>query len=204
MATTDTQQTAQFAAEAAVSAAEAKQYLIETQQGYQDISATTQEAINAATAAEAAKVAAETAEQDAQNAASSSTESATAAAESASQAAQSAAAATEFADNKFTFPTTADGLAATTNGQYFRVPQGVDNDTSFIYYQNNSGVAVESAALPGAESIAELNRKITYDDLQLIGALGGDDSNACILVDQYGEVFLVGIGGQSLQYKLKL
>ncbi|EWE61714.1 right-handed parallel beta-helix repeat-containing protein [Klebsiella pneumoniae] len=126
------------------------------------------------------------------------------AADSAAQAAQSAAAATEFADNKFTFPTTAAGLAATTNGQYFRVPQGVDNDTSFIYYQNNSGVAVESAALPGAESIAELNRKITYDDLQLIGTLGGDDSNACILVDQYGEVFLVGIGGQSLQYKLKL
>lgn len=48
MATTDTQQVSQFAAVAAVSAAEAKQYLLETQNGYQDVSASTADAKNAA------------------------------------------------------------------------------------------------------------------------------------------------------------
>lgn len=40
--------TAQLAADAAVSAAEAKQYLLETQNGYQDVSASTEAAKNAA------------------------------------------------------------------------------------------------------------------------------------------------------------
>lgn len=55
MAITDTQQTAQFAASAAVSAAEAKQYMLEAEQGYQDTSAATQQAQDAASAAELAR-----------------------------------------------------------------------------------------------------------------------------------------------------
>ncbi|OJP04899.1 hypothetical protein BK332_17135 [Escherichia coli] len=157
MATTDTQQTAQFAAEASVSAAEAKQYLIEVQQGYQDISATTQEAINAATAAEAAKNSAETAEQSAATSAAASSESATAAAGSAAQAEEYKNDASEYARNKFTFYKTSSdpdgtiaGLAATTDGQSFWVAQGPDALSAAWQYQNKAGVAVLQAKQPGS------------------------------------------------------
>ncbi|MCW9408872.1 hypothetical protein [Klebsiella quasipneumoniae] len=160
MATTDTQQTAQFAAEASVSAAEAKQYLIEVQQGYQDISATTQEAINAATAAEAAKSAAETAEQNSSVSAVASSESATAAAGSAAQAEEYASNASEYALNKFTFyktPSDPDGtiagLAATTNGQSFRVAEGPEATAAFKTYENQDGVAVLQASQPGTAAV---------------------------------------------------
>ncbi|PXK94317.1 SGNH/GDSL hydrolase family protein [Klebsiella variicola] len=160
MATTDTQQTAQFAAEASVSAAEAKQYLIEVQQGYQDISATTQEAINAATAAEAAKNSAETAEQSAATSAVASSESATAAAGSAAQAEEYKNDASEYALNKFTFyktPSDPDGtiagLAATTNGQSFRVAEGPEATAAFKTYENQDGVAVLQASQPGTAAI---------------------------------------------------
>ncbi|MDA5092272.1 hypothetical protein PGN04_31345, partial [Klebsiella quasipneumoniae subsp. quasipneumoniae] len=160
MATTDTQQTAQFAAEASVSAAEAKQYLIEVQQGYQDISATTQEAINAATAAEAAKAAAETAEQSSSASAVSSAGSATAAAGSAAQAEEYKNDASEYALNKFTFyktPSDPDGtiagLAATTNGQSFRVAEGPGATAAFKTYENQDGVAVLQASQPGTAAI---------------------------------------------------
>lgn len=160
MATTDTQQTAQFAAEASVSAAEAKQYLIEVQQGYQDISATTQKAINAATAAEASKVAAETAEQNSSASAVASSESATAAAGSAAQAEEYKNDASEYALNKFTFyktPSDPDGtiagLAATTNGQSFRVAEGPEATAAFKTYENQDGVAVLQASQPGTAAI---------------------------------------------------
>ncbi|MGT4020469.1 hypothetical protein ACVTMN_23205, partial [Escherichia coli] len=160
MATTDTQQTAQFAAEAAVSAAEAKQYLIEVQQGYQDISATTQEAINAATAAEASKVAAETAEQNSSASAVASSESATAAAGSAAQAEEYKNDASEYALNKFTFyktPSDPDGtiagLAATTSGQSFRVAEGPGATAAFKTYENQDGVAILQASQPGTAAI---------------------------------------------------
>lgn len=55
MATTDTQKTAQFAAQAAVSAAEAKQYLLSIQQPVIDISESVADAQNAAAAAEMAR-----------------------------------------------------------------------------------------------------------------------------------------------------
>lgn len=45
--------------------------------------------------------------------------------------------------NDRTYPTVDAGIAATTNGQYFRVPQGAASQYSFIYYLNNSGTAVE-------------------------------------------------------------
>lgn len=160
MATTDTQQTAQFAAEASVSAAEAKQYLIEVQQGYQDISATTQEAINAATAAEAAKAAAEAAEQNSSVSAVASSESATAAAGSAAEAEEYKNDASEYALNKFTFyktPSDPDGtiagLAATTNGQSFRVAEGPGATAAFKTYENQDGVAVLQASQPGTAAI---------------------------------------------------
>ncbi|HBY7487008.1 TPA: hypothetical protein MI658_05885 [Klebsiella pneumoniae] len=55
MTITETQKTAQLAADAAVSAAEAKQYMLEAEQGYQDTSAAAQQAQDAASAAELAR-----------------------------------------------------------------------------------------------------------------------------------------------------
>lgn len=160
MAVTDTQQAAQFSADAAVSAAEAKQYLIEVQQGYQDISATAQEAIDAATAAEAAKISAEKAEQNSSASAVASSESATAAAGSAAQAEEYKNDASEYALNKFTFyktPSDPDGtiagLAATTNGQSFRVAGGPEATAAFKTYENQDGVAVLQASQPGTAAV---------------------------------------------------
>lgn len=56
----------------------------------------------------------------------------------------------------FTFSDTASGLAGTTSGQYFRVPQGSDSDLAFIYYQNSSGTAVEVASL-GSDNKITIN-----------------------------------------------
>ncbi|WP_241597466.1 phosphodiester glycosidase family protein [Rosenbergiella epipactidis] len=59
----------------------------------------------------------------------------------------------------FTFSDTASGLSGTTDGQYFRVPQGADSEISFIYYINTNGSAVEVAKLPG-------NTSVLLDDLE--------------------------------------
>ena len=41
-----------------------------------------------------------------------------------------------------TVPDEASGLAATSNGQYFRKIIGSGNDIAFVYYRNIDGVAV--------------------------------------------------------------
>ncbi|WP_085396490.1 SGNH/GDSL hydrolase family protein, partial [Raoultella sp. YJ] len=153
MATTDTQQAAQFSAEAAVSAAEAKQYLIEAQQGYQDTSAAAQEAKDAAEAATSSEQNASTSEI---NAAQSAEE-----AEAAKiEAAAAAANASDYAKNKFTFyktPTDPDGtiagMAATTDGQSFWVAQGPDALSAAWQYQNKAGVPVLQAKQPGTAAV---------------------------------------------------
>ncbi|WP_064757767.1 hypothetical protein [Klebsiella pneumoniae] len=153
MAITDTQQTAQFAASAAVSAAEAKQYMLEAEQGYQDTSAAAQQAQDAAGSALLSKQSAATSET---NAAQSAEE-----AEAAKiEAAAAAANASDYAKNKFTFyktPTDPDGtiagLAATTDGQSFWVAQGPDALSAAWQYQNKAGVAVLQAKQPGTAAI---------------------------------------------------
>jgi len=52
-------------------------------------------------------------------------------------------------DGGATYATSAAGIAGTTSGQYFRVPQGTGSATSFIYYQNNAGVASPVAQQAG-------------------------------------------------------
>lgn len=59
----------------------------------------------------------------------------------------------------FTFPDEPAGIAGTTDGQYFRVPQGVGNVLAFRYYKNNSGVAVEVAEYVGQGSISNSVRQ---------------------------------------------
>lgn len=55
------------------------------------------------------------------------------------------------------------GLAATTNGQYFRVPQGTGSVTAFIYYKNDSGSAVPVANLAGAAALEKLVKMFSTD-----------------------------------------
>ncbi|HBT3579985.1 TPA: SGNH/GDSL hydrolase family protein, partial [Klebsiella pneumoniae] len=153
MATTDTQQAAQFSASAAVSAAEAKQYLIEAQQGYQDTSAAAQEAKDAAAAAA-------TSEQNATYSEANAAQSAAAAVDAKADAEAAASSASGYAKNKYTFYKTASdpdgtiaGLAATTDGQSFWVAQGPDALSAAWQYQNNAGVAVLQAKQPGTAAI---------------------------------------------------
>ncbi|HBX0110809.1 TPA: SGNH/GDSL hydrolase family protein [Klebsiella pneumoniae] len=153
MAATDTQQAAQFSAEAAVSAAEAKQYLIEAQQGYQDTSAAAQEAKDAAAAAA-------TSEQNATYSEANAAQSAAAAVDAKDDAEAAASSASDYAKNKFTFYKTASdpdgtiaGLAATTDGQSFWVAQGPDALSAAWQYQNKAGVAVLQAKQPGTAAI---------------------------------------------------
>lgn len=152
MTITETQKTAQLAADAAVSAAEAKQYMLEAEQGYQDTSAAAQQAQDAAGSALLSKQSAATSEEN-------SLQYATEAGVARDEAVASASTAAEFGDNKLTFADTTAGIAGTNSGQYFRVPQGVGNVLAFRYYKNNSGVAVEVAEYVGQGSISNSVRE---------------------------------------------
>lgn len=55
------------------------------------------------------------------------------------------------------------GIAGTTNGQVFRVPQSPDG--GFIYYTNNSGVAVQIAYTPGNGDVKKLQQLVFTSDL---------------------------------------
>ncbi|HBX6902632.1 TPA: hypothetical protein MIB07_25745, partial [Klebsiella pneumoniae] len=62
----------------------------------------------------------------------------------------------------FTFSDTTAGLAGTTDGQYFRVPQGEGDAVGFIYYKNSAGAAVVVASLASAE----ITKLLGKDDSQ--------------------------------------
>ncbi|HBR3346765.1 flagellar biosynthesis, cell-distal portion of basal-body rod [Klebsiella pneumoniae] len=153
MTITETQKTAQLAADAAVSAAEAKQYMLEAEQGYQDTSAAAQQAQDAAGSALLSKQSAATSEEN-------SLQYATEAGVARDEAVTAASNASEYAQNKFTFYKTASdpdgtiaGLAATTDGQSFWVAQGPDALSAAWQYQNKAGVAVLQAKQPGTSAI---------------------------------------------------
>ncbi|MGR4494841.1 hypothetical protein K8Q03_20265 [Klebsiella pneumoniae] len=153
MTITETQKTAQLAADAAVSAAEAKQYMLEAEQGYQDTSAAAQQARDAAGSALLSKQSAATSEEN-------SLQYATEAGVARDEAVTAASNASEYAQNKFTFYKTASdpdgtiaGLAATTDGQSFWVAQGPDALSAAWQYQNKAGVAVLQAKQPGTAAI---------------------------------------------------
>ncbi|HBM3269741.1 TPA: right-handed parallel beta-helix repeat-containing protein [Klebsiella michiganensis] len=153
MTITETQKTAQLAADAAVSAAEAKQYMLEAEQGYQDTSASAQQAQDAAGSALLSKQSAATSEEN-------SLQYATEAGAARDEAVTAASNASEYAQNKFTFfktPSDPDGtiagLAATTDDQSFWVAQGPDALSAAWQYQNKAGVAVLQAKQPGTAAI---------------------------------------------------
>lgn len=155
MANTDTANAKLYATQAQVAAASAKIYADQSQEasGFADAAqeSAEQSASSATSAADSALASS--------NSASSSAISATNSAASAESASASAISAAEFGDNKLTFTDTTAGLAGTTNGQYFRVPQGVGNVLAFRYYKNNSGVALEVAEYPGQGAISNSIRE---------------------------------------------
>lgn len=51
------------------------------------------------------------------------------------------------------YASVSEGLAATTDGQYFQVPQGSESSVAFKVYKNNAGIAQDVAAVPGAWAI---------------------------------------------------
>lgn len=112
-------------------------------------------------------------------------------AESARDAAES------IVDVNGTYPTIAAGLAATTSGQYFRVPQGENSDVSFIYYQNNSGTAVVVATL----SSAFINQLIGKNDNKTLAAIIDKDGLSSLVVDEKGNIFAGGDSAQSVNEK---
>lgn len=51
------------------------------------------------------------------------------------------------------YASVSEGLAATTDGQYFQVPQGSGSSVAFKVYKNTTGVAQEVAQVPGTAAI---------------------------------------------------
>lgn len=161
MANTDTANAKQYATLAQVAAAQAKIYADQSQEASGFSEEAQKAAQDSATSATSAADSAAAASTSASSSASSATDSAASAAESSAYALSAA----EFGDNKLTFTDVASGIAGTTNGQYFRVPQGVSNSLSFRYYKNNSGTAIEVAEVPGQGAITNSIRQ--YSTLTL-------------------------------------
>ncbi|HEN4834240.1 hypothetical protein [Klebsiella pneumoniae] len=97
------------------------------------------------------------------------------------------------------------GLAATENGQSFRVGQGIDNESSFIYYENRNGVAVPGAAWPGTEAVNEVKRNFqilpdgTFAILGENGIVFAIDPTALSRMVSLAVQDLISVGGASFQ-----
>ncbi|MBL3522892.1 hypothetical protein IM876_09470 [Serratia plymuthica] len=158
MALTDSQSSKQSASIAENAAAEAKSYADLASKSEDFSNQAEQSALEAsesADASEASKILSEGFANSAQI--------------SAESASAYATQAEGYGDNKYTFPDTAAGLAGVISGQYFRVPQGVDNDASFIYYLNDSGVAVAVSSEVGKAAIERAIAIATATDNRTTG-----------------------------------
>ncbi|MCW9477441.1 glycosyl hydrolase family 28-related protein, partial [Klebsiella oxytoca] len=95
----------------------------------------------------------------------------------------------------FTFPDEESGLAGTTDGQYFRVPQGEDSEIAFIYYRNNSGVATIVATTPSEKLISN---SIGHDEDSSLIKTVTPDNEVTSLQTESGEIFIAGMS-ESIQ-----
>ncbi|MEB7619833.1 sialate O-acetylesterase [Klebsiella aerogenes] len=85
----------------------------------------------------------------------------------ADRAEAAASAAEAVVDTAGTYPNIAAGLANTTDGQYFRVPQGSGASISFIWYRNVGGTAVDVADWPGTGAVKNTVREYMAEALAL-------------------------------------
>ncbi|MBT0720462.1 hypothetical protein HGT70_04095 [Rosenbergiella collisarenosi] len=93
----------------------------------------------------------------------------------------------------FTFSDTASGLAGTTSGQYFRVPQGPDASASFIYYKNDNGSAAEIARLAGnsiSEDVADNSDLVSQLVKSATGIVDYRGAKYPVIIDKQGNIML--------------
>lgn len=91
----------------------------------------------------------------------------------------------------FTFDKISSGLEGTTNNQYFRVPQGEGADSSFIYYKNIDGSAVEVAAVPSAYLVYLIRNQMIDVIYRMAGIFHGVDFPFEIVADDGGQAIAV-------------
>lgn len=89
----------------------------------------------------------------------------------------------------FTFPDEPAGIAGTTDGQYFRVPQGEGAELAFIYYRNNAGVA-QIVATTASGEIAKLVKASSDGNLVVISDI---DGVAIEVKDDFGGINIPGV-----------
>lgn len=89
----------------------------------------------------------------------------------------------------FTFPDEESGLAGTTDGQYFRVPQGEGAELAFIYYRNNAGVA-QIVATTASGEISKLVKASSDGNLVVISDI---DGVAIEVKDDFGGINIPGV-----------
>lgn len=89
----------------------------------------------------------------------------------------------------FTFPDELAGIAGTTDGQYFRVPQGEGNVVGFNYYKNSAGVAVIVASVASAEITKLLGMT---DDSGLVQTVSSDGKVTEVKTET-GDNYLAGM-----------
>lgn len=85
-----------------------------------------------------------------------------------------------------TYATTAAGLVATTNGQYFSVPASSDRE-SLILYQNSSGTAAEIKRYPSSSALAFVKDSSVATALPVF-AVTDEDNNIAFEVTRSGGV----------------
>ncbi|HHT7553825.1 TPA: glycosyl hydrolase family 28-related protein, partial [Klebsiella oxytoca] len=89
----------------------------------------------------------------------------------------------------FTFPDEPAGIAGTTDGQYFRVPQGEGNVVGFNYYKNSAGMAVIVASVASAEITKLLGMT---DDSGLVRTVSSDGKITEVKTET-GDNYLAGM-----------
>lgn len=94
-----------------------------------------------------------------------------------------------------TYASTAAGLAATTVGHYFRVPQGTGSEVSFIYYLNNAGVALAVAQQVGISALDEIKSQIptVETNAEMLPIVVDDENNVPIWLNN-GDLDARGLG----------
>ncbi|WP_437890148.1 hypothetical protein [Phytobacter sp. V91] len=90
------------------------------------------------------------------------------------------------------------GIAATSPGQAFRVAQGSDDDNSFLYYKNNSGVPLLVARAIGTAAIDRMLPQ--YQQLNNLVALFVDtDGNVPVFLNE-GLLDAFGLSSNLVEY----
>lgn len=93
---------------------------------------------------------------------------------------------------------TISGIAGTSSGQTFRVAQGMNSDDLFIYYLNNSGVALPISRALGAGAV---ERRLPEYNQQpvMVAAFVDDDGNVPVWLEN-GNLNARGIAQQLVEY----